>query len=113
VSTYLRGRATPAECGAVRKRLMAAMQAKYTGHWHEEEPSRGSAFRALVIGSECGVLDGLIAASLEPDRRLATAFRAAMSAQPGTLTLWVDPGCVSYRCVATAVRCSNCAGCVR
>ncbi|KAI9345599.1 hypothetical protein BDR26DRAFT_856319 [Obelidium mucronatum] len=60
------------------------------GHWHTDNPLKGSAYRSL------SVING------KPDNALLDAAELAAIANlgfyfPSNITFWVDPGCVSFR----------------
>lgn len=72
--------------------LEATLKAKFAGHWYPEAPSKGSAYRCI----RC-------APPLERAVFEVAAYQAGISLMdieqtlPHELTIWVDPGEVSYR----------------
>ncbi|XP_022095551.1 protein Tob1-like [Acanthaster planci] len=65
---------------------------KFNGHWYPESPCKGSGYRCLRIGTR------------EMDAAVATAIQSSglesgdlTEALPHELSIWVDPGEVSYR----------------
>ncbi|XP_048119459.1 protein BTG3-like [Alosa alosa] len=73
------------------ERLMIALHDKYKGHWYNESPSKGQAFRCIRINS---------AQREDPDLMLACVKSGVQYADlglPRELTLWIDPGEVVCR----------------
>ncbi|BGP53252.1 hypothetical protein JCM8202_002577 [Rhodotorula sphaerocarpa] len=83
--------------------LAQVLAERYDGHWHPEDPERGSAYRALVR-SHADLDHSVLAAARRAGVPLAELERA-LTAQQGSKrvelgdrwTLWIDPGCVSLR----------------
>lgn len=80
---------------SVAERFSATMvrlfHSHFVGHWHPTQPERGSGFRCVRIN---GKMDPIVDAAGRSCGIEASRFRAAF---PCELTLWVDPGDVSYR----------------
>ncbi len=80
---------------SVAERFSAAMirlfHSHFVGHWYPERPERGSGFRCVRIN---GKMDPMVDAAGRSCGIESRRFRAAF---PCELTLWVDPGDVSYR----------------
>ncbi|XP_062405875.1 protein BTG3-like [Sardina pilchardus] len=73
------------------ERLMKALQDKYRGHWYDENPTKGQAFRCMRINS---------AQREDPDLMRACEESGVQYSDlglPRELTLWVDPGEVMCR----------------
>ncbi|KAJ3025574.1 UNVERIFIED_CONTAM: dipeptidase 1 (renal) [Siphonaria sp. JEL0065] len=71
---------------AVTGHLLARMK----GHWHTDNPQKGSAYRALSIINGKADVSLLHAAGTVDIRNLGYYF-------PTNITFWIDPGCVSFR----------------
>ncbi|KAJ3029055.1 UNVERIFIED_CONTAM: Protein btg1 [Siphonaria sp. JEL0065] len=71
---------------AVTGQLLARMN----GHWHTDNPQKGSAYRALSIINGKPDLSLLHAADTADIMNLGYYF-------PTNITFWIDPGCVSFR----------------
>lgn len=70
--------------------LQSGMCNKYATHWYEEEPSRGQAFRSLIVDIENKFVDELI---LEACNRAGIVDFLHKLQVPFTgLTMWIDPG---------------------
>lgn len=64
--------------------------ARFEGHWHEHEPSLGSAYRAVMIGS--GRMDAVVKRAAEKAK-----LKLHLAAVYAELTVWIDPGEVAAR----------------
>lgn len=69
--------------------LVVSLEAKFRNHWYPAQPAIGNAYRCLQsIGSK---IDPILAASMK-------AANAEFSRLfPANLTVWIDPGEVSYK----------------
>ena len=87
-------------------KLSSLLALRYAHHWHQSEPERGSAYRALVRSGpakdeiddaivQAGRWAGLDLDAL--DRALRTSSGASQLELGERWTLWVDPGCVAVR----------------
>lgn len=71
--------------------LARALMNKYEGHWFPESPLKGSAYRCFEFG-----------AYIEPELKVAARqaglrCRDVLICVPSEMSIWVDPGTVSYR----------------
>ncbi|XP_049784063.1 uncharacterized protein DDB_G0271670-like [Schistocerca cancellata] len=71
--------------------LARALMNKYEGHWFPESPLKGSAYRCFEFG-----------AYIEPELKFAARqaglrCRDVLICVPSEMSIWVDPGTVSYR----------------
>jgi hypothetical protein len=70
--------------------LQSGMCNKYATHWYDDQPSKGQAFRSIIIDIENKFVDELI---LEACNRAGIVDFLHKLQVPFTgLTLWVDPG---------------------
>lgn len=70
--------------------LQSGMCNKYAPHWYEEEPSRGQAFRSLIVDIKNKFVDELI---LEACNRAGIVdFLHKLQMPFEGLTMWIDPG---------------------
>lgn len=102
LSSYL---PKPASAGFDTK-LSSLLARRYAQHWHQGEPERGSAYRAIVrSGPAKDQIDDVL---VQAGRSAGLSLDALDAALKGNLgsndlmlgdrwTLWVDPGCVSLR----------------
>eukprot|EP00035_Acanthoeca_spectabilis_P009727 m.171640 g.171640 ORF g.171640 m.171640 type:complete len:175 (-) comp14818_c0_seq3:2071-2595(-) len=72
--------------------LEQLMLDRWTGHWHPDEPERGSAYRCISVSG--GRLDPLLRAACDKAGVDADSLCAVL---PQDFTLWTDPGSVSVR----------------
>lgn len=71
--------------------LEAALKVKFEGHWYPEKPFKGSAFRCLKTTPPLDPVFGIAA------RESGMDLCDIQENLPGELSIWVDPGEVSYR----------------
>ena len=72
--------------------LEQGLKRKFDGHWYPDKPFRGSGFRCLRVSGE--KMDPTVAAAVQMSGLDMTEVVAIL---PADLTLWIDPGEVSYR----------------
>lgn len=71
-------------------RLSEELRTKFTGHWYPDKPEKGSGYRCIrVNGSTPDVLVQRVAEDC--------GIPAIRGDLPAELTVWIDPGEVSYR----------------
>lgn len=86
--------------------LNSLLAKRYAQHWHQGEPERGSAYRAIVRSGPAK--DEIDTDFVRAGRSAGLSLDALDAALKGTTsgaqvglgdrwTLWVDPGCVSLR----------------
>lgn len=85
------GQVEAAKVDLLAERLVIALQDKYKGHWYNESPSKGQAFRCIRINSSQREDPELMRACEE------SGVEYADLGLPRELTLWVDPGEVVCR----------------
>jgi hypothetical protein len=73
------------------KHLTLVLYEQYSDHWFPRQPWRGSAFRSLSIN---GKLDLCVVKAAEASGVNSRVLRSCL---PAELTVWIDPGQVSYR----------------
>mmetsp|Transcript_34551 Transcript_34551/g.90497 ORF Transcript_34551/g.90497 Transcript_34551/m.90497 type:complete len:178 (-) Transcript_34551:1273-1806(-) len=81
-----------AEQGRISATLEQIMSDRWAGHWHPENPERGSAYRCISITD--GRLDPLLREACE---RAGVAAETVGAALPTEFSVWTDPGQVSVR----------------
>lgn len=72
--------------------LEIGLKKKFEGHWYPEKPTKGSGFRCVRVNGE-NVDPVMINATFECGLNL----EEVKSYLPAELTIWIDPGEVSYR----------------
>lgn len=72
--------------------LSAAIQTKFQGHWYADQPTKGSAYRCLHFTSK--EVDPVFNKASES---AGIAFSEISTYIPSELSVWVDPGEVSYQ----------------
>jgi protein Tob/BTG len=71
--------------------LEAALRVKFEGHWYPEKPFKGSAYRCLKTTPPLDPVFGIAA------REAGMDLCDIQENLPSELSIWVDPGEVSYR----------------
>ncbi|RDD41248.1 Protein Tob2 [Trichoplax sp. H2] len=71
--------------------LELAVTAKFDGHWYPQQPSKGSAYRCIVIN---GKLHPLLE---QAAKKVGVSSQIIAKHFPNKLYLWIDPNEVSYR----------------
>lgn len=71
--------------------LESALRVKFEGHWYPEKPFKGSAFRCLKTTPPLDPVFGIAA------RESGMDLSDIQENLPSELSIWVDPGEVSYR----------------
>ena len=72
-----------------RQRLEQLLVQRFRGHWHQEKPLKGSAYRCIRINEQ---MDPLITEAAK-----VTGLADVAKYLPKELTMWIDPKDVSYR----------------
>ena len=72
--------------------LEQGLKRKFDGHWYPDKPFRGSGFRCLRVSGE--KMDPVVAAAVQMS---GLDMSEVVAILPADLTLWIDPGEVSYR----------------
>lgn len=91
VISYLYNKLPRRRVNLFGEELDKALKHKFSGHWYPEKPFKGSAFRCLRIGSP---LDPVIEVAA---RESGVELNDIRENLPEELSIWVDPGEVSYR----------------
>ncbi|CAF3562746.1 unnamed protein product [Rotaria sp. Silwood1] len=68
------------------------LQIKFQDHWYPERPTKGSAYRSIRISKE-KIDKVLINATID----VSLDLQEILDSLPNDLTIWIDPGEVSYR----------------
>lgn len=71
--------------------LEAALKAKFANHWYPEQPAKGSAYRCLKTANPLDPVFEIAA------RNCGLELADIQEYLPSELTIWVEPGEVSYR----------------
>lgn len=71
-------------------RLSEELRLKFEGHWYPDKPEKGNGYRCIRVNSITP--DSLIQRAAED-----CGIKTISSFLPAELTLWIDPGEVSYR----------------
>lgn len=75
--------------------LINNLTSKFDGHWYPDTPAKGSAFRCTKVTGSNGVnLDPVFE---EAAKASGLVVREVIDLLPHELTMWIDPGEVSYR----------------
>ena len=74
------------------EQLLEHIRMKFQGHWYPERPTKGSAYRSIRISKE-KVDKVLINAAID----VGLELQEILDTLPNDLTIWIDPGEVSYR----------------
>ena len=74
------------------EQLLEHIRIKFQGHWYPERPTKGSAYRSIRISKE-KVDKVLINAAID----VGLDLQEILDTLPNDLTIWIDPGEVSYR----------------
>jgi len=91
VISYLYNKLPRRRVNLFGEELDKALRQKFDGHWYPEKPFKGSAYRCLRIGSP---LDPVIETAAQESGVELNDIRENL---PEELSVWVDPGEVSYR----------------
>ena len=75
-----------------KKDMARLLSRNYEGHWYQDCPQRGSAYRALLISPE--ILDPTLVEAMACNGIDVDNVRGQL---PDYLTVWIDPCEVSYR----------------
>jgi len=93
LSNLLRARnPSQTQLASFRDALTSRFTTSFTNHWFPERPLRGNAYRCVRIVSN--KMDRLVAAA---GRDADLSEQYLCTALPQELTVWIDPGEVSYR----------------
>lgn len=71
--------------------LEIALKAKFAGHWYPNQPAKGSAYRCLKTANPLDPVFEIAA------RNCGLELADVQEYLPSELTIWVEPGEVSYR----------------
>ncbi len=74
------------------EQMLEHLRIKFQGHWYPERPTKGSAYRSIRISKE-KVDKVLINAAFD----VGLDLQEILDTLPNDLTIWIDPGEVSYR----------------
>lgn len=91
VISYLYNKLPRRRVNLFGEELDKALKQKFDGHWYPEKPFKGSAYRCLRVGTP---LDPVIEIAA---RESGVELNDIRENLPEELSIWVDPGEVSYR----------------
>ena len=74
------------------EQMLEHLRIKFQGHWYPERPNKGSAYRSIRISKE-KVDKALVNAAFD----VGLDLQEILDTLPNDLTIWIDPGEVSYR----------------
>ena len=74
------------------EQMLEHLRVKFQGHWYPERPTKGSAYRSIRISKE-KVDKVLVNAAID----VGLDLQEILDTLPNDLTIWIDPGEVSYR----------------
>jgi hypothetical protein len=74
------------------EQMLEYIKIKFQDHWYPERPAKGSAYRSIRISKE-KVDKVLINAVID----VGLDLQEILDTLPNDLTIWIDPGEVSYR----------------
>lgn len=93
IAAHLRKHARPVDVAdeqisEFQQELQRRMINKFSGHWYEDRPVQGSAFRSLLLDSENLLVDELVHAAARHARISDIAQRLWIA---GGVRMWIDP----------------------
>ncbi|XP_034116483.1 protein Tob1 isoform X3 [Drosophila albomicans] len=91
VISYLYNKLPRRRVNIFGEELEKALRDKFQGHWYPEKPFKGSAYRCLKTGDP---IDSVLARAA---RESGVPITDILENLPNELSVWVDPGEVSYR----------------
>ncbi|EDW57437.1 uncharacterized protein Dvir_GJ18558 [Drosophila virilis] len=91
VISYLYNKLPRRRVNIFGEELEKALRDKFQGHWYPEKPFKGSAYRCLKTGDP---IDSVLARAA---RESGVPISDILENLPNELSVWVDPGEVSYR----------------
>lgn len=91
VISYLYNKLPRRRVNIFGEELEKALKDKFQGHWYPEKPFKGSAFRCLKTGDP---IDSVLERAA---RESGVPIADILENLPAELSVWVDPGEVSYR----------------
>lgn len=91
VISYLYNKLPRRRVNIFGEELEKALKDKFQGHWYPEKPFKGSAFRCLKTGDP---IDSVLERAA---RESGVPITDILENLPSELSVWVDPGEVSYR----------------
>ncbi|XP_037936758.1 protein Tob1 isoform X2 [Teleopsis dalmanni] len=91
VISYLYNKLPRRRVNIFGEELEKALKDKFQGHWYPEKPYKGSAFRCLKTGDP---IDPVLERAA---RESGVPITDILENLPNELSVWVDPGEVSYR----------------
>ncbi|PAA82134.1 hypothetical protein BOX15_Mlig011816g2, partial [Macrostomum lignano] len=92
VTSFLYGKLPRRRVLMLGEELDKAIQAKFRGHWYPDQPLKGTAYRCLKLSGDNPNL-----LLFEAAREIGLEAAEILQHLPDSLTLWIDPGEVSYR----------------
>lgn len=94
VSSYLYSKLPRRRVDMFSEELLKGLLNKFEGHWYPEAPFKGSAFRCTKV---TGINFDLDPVFEEAAKKSGLATQEVADQLPKELTVWVDPGEVSYQ----------------
>ncbi|CAF2871234.1 unnamed protein product [Rotaria sp. Silwood2] len=74
------------------EQMLEHLRIKFQGHWYPERPTKGSAYRSIRISKE--KVDKVL---VNAANDVGLDLQEILDTLPNDLTIWIDPGEVSYR----------------
>ncbi|CAF1288022.1 unnamed protein product [Rotaria magnacalcarata] len=74
------------------EQMLEHLRIKFQGHWYPERPTKGSAYRSIRISKE--KVDKVL---INAANDVGLDLQEILDTLPNDLTIWIDPGEVSYR----------------
>jgi len=74
------------------EQMLKYLRLKFQDHWYPDRPAKGSAYRSIRISKE-KVDKILVNAAID----IGLDLQEILDTLPNDLTIWIDPGEVSYR----------------
>ena len=74
------------------EQMLEYIKIKFQDHWYPERPSKGSAYRSIRISKQ--KVDKVLINAVAD---VGLDLQEILETLPSDLTIWIDPGEVSYR----------------
>jgi protein Tob/BTG len=79
----------------VRQTLLDILQERYSGHWYSDKPLKGQAYRCIRLRKNEEHHDYIVDRLVKQLKTLNIDIESSLCKVD--ITLWIDPGEVSYR----------------
>jgi len=92
----LQSHMTSVEAKLMRAKLKEALHDKYYGHWYDEDPMRGSGYRAILVDSQH--IDTILSNVLYHATNKSSGRTQRLLAElPKSIVMFVNPGRVTLK----------------